>query len=221
MIDHALVIDDHPLYRGALANLAQLIFGESAVAQATTAEAALHRAASMDSLRLVLLDFRLPGLSGAQAVLAFRRQFPAAAIVVVSASEDRREREAAARAGADAFLSKACSMEVLLHAVQTVLAGGKPDPSCSLGGTHSPGGGHETALSARQLEVLALLCQGLSNKEISLRLHLAVITVKMHVSALFRALGVVNRTQAVLAAQRLGTGRSTTDVDAGADPARD
>ena len=208
MIDQALVIDDHPLYRGALVNLASSIFGESAVAEATTAEAALRRAESIDSLRLVLLDFRLPGLNGAEAVLAFRRRFPATAIVVVSASEDRREREAAIRAGADAFLSKACSMEVLLAAIQTVLSGGKPDAKLSLGGVTPI---HTSAdLSARQLEVLGLLCEGLSNKEISLRLNLAVITVKMHVSAVFRALGVLNRTQAVLAARRLGLGSSST-----------
>jgi len=212
MINHALVVDDHPLYRGALATLAGSIFGESAVAQATTAEAALQRAASMESLGLILLDFRLPGLSGAEAVLAFRSRFPSAAIVVVSASEDRRERDAAVRAGADAFLSKACSMEILLNAIQTVLAGGKPDPKWSLGAAPAVDRATAAELTSRQIEVLALLCQGLSNKEISLRLNLAVITVKMHVSSVFRALGVLNRTQAVLAARKLGLGAACADT---------
>lgn len=213
MIDHAIVVDDHPLYRGALATLASTIFGETQVVQATTAEAALQRAAALESLRLVLLDFRLPGINGAEAILAFRRRFPQAAIVVVSASEDRRERDAAMRAGADAFLSKACSMEVLLGAIRTVLAGGEPDPRLSLGGPASQEKAGTADLSPRQLEVLAMLCQGLSNKEISLRLNLAVITVKMHVSSVFRALGVLNRTQAVLAARRLGLGAPSAERD--------
>ena len=208
MPHQALVIDDHPLYRGALANLAHAFFGETGVVEVTTAETGLQRGGSMESLRLVLLDFRLPGLGGAEAVLAFRRRFPNTAIVVVSASEDRRERDAAVRAGADAFLSKACSMEVLSDALRTVLAGGKPDPKWSLGAA-TLDRAVPADLTSRQLEVLDLLCQGLSNKEISLRLNLAVITVKMHVSSVFRALGVLNRTQAVLAARRLGLGTSS------------
>lgn len=205
MPDTALVIDDHPLYRGALANLARGVFGEQSVTEATTAEAALQRAASLDNLRLVLLDFRLPGLQGAEAVAAFRRSHPGCVIVVVSASEDRREREAVVRAGANAFLSKVCSMEVLQQAIRTILAGGQPDPRWSFGSqTRSQREAAAPELTPRQLEVLALVCQGLSNKEISLRLGLSVITVKMHVSSVFRALGVLNRTQAALAARRLG-----------------
>jgi DNA-binding NarL/FixJ family response regulator len=204
MTDHALVVEDHPLYRGALAHLARSFFGESAVVEATTTEEALHRAASVDAVRLVLLDFRLPGIGGAEAVRALRRRCPAAAIVVVSASEDRRERDAAVRAGADAFVSKSCPTEVLMDAVRTILAGGRPDPRWGLAGPITRDGVQDSALSPRQLEVLGLLCQGLSNKEISLHLNLALITVKMHVSAVFRVLGVLNRTQAVLAARRLG-----------------
>lgn len=210
MPDTALVVDDHPLYRDALANLARGVFGEHAVSEAATAEAAMQRAASLDNLRLVLLDFRLPGLQGAEAVAAIRRSHPGCVIVVVSASEDRRERDAAMRAGANAFLSKACSMEVLQQAIRTILAGGQSDPRWTFA---SPSRSQRVAaapeLTPRQLEVLALVCQGLSNKEISLRLGLALITVKMHVSSVFRALGVLNRTQAALAARRLGLDAAT------------
>lgn len=194
----ALVVDDHPLYRGALATLARSLFGADAVHEAGAAEAGL---AVMTTPDLVLLDFRLPVLNGAEAVAAFRQRFPQAAIVVVSASEERREAQAAMRAGARAFVHKTESMEAIADVIRQVVGGATVAPRWVAEGAPASGG---TDLTARQLEVLTMLCEGLSNKEIALRLGLALITVKMHVSAIFRSLGVVNRTQAALAARRLG-----------------
>ncbi|MGV3571443.1 MAG: response regulator [Ramlibacter sp.] len=194
----ALVVDDHPLYRGALATLARSLFGADAVHEAGAAEAGL---AVMTTPDLVLLDFRLPVLNGAEAVAAFRQRFPQAAIVVVSASEERREAQAAMRAGARAFVHKTESMEAIADVIRQVVGGATVAPRWVAEGAPAAGG---TDLTARQLEVLTMLCEGLSNKEIALRLGLALITVKMHVSAIFRSLGVVNRTQAALAARRLG-----------------
>lgn len=195
---NALVVDDHPLYRGALATLARSLFGPDAVCEAGAAEPALAMVASPD---LVLLDFRLPALNGAEAVKAFRQRFPRALIVVVSASDDRREAQAAMRAGARAFVHKTESLEAIADVIRQVLEGARIEPHWGAGGAQPPAA---TELTSRQLEILAMLCEGISNKEIALRLGLAVITVKMHVSAIFRVLGVVNRTQAALAARRLG-----------------
>jgi DNA-binding NarL/FixJ family response regulator len=194
---NALVVDDHPLYRGALATLARSLFGADAVHEAGTAEAALAVGPTPD---LVLLDFRLPALNGAEAVKAFRQRFPQALVIVVSASEDRREAQAAMRAGARAFVHKTESMDAIADVIRQVIKGAKIEPRWVMGGAQAA----TTELTSRQLEILAMLCEGISNKEIALRLGLAVITVKMHVSAIFRALGVVNRTQAALAARRLG-----------------
>lgn len=195
---NALVVDDHPLYRGALAALARSLFGADEVHEAGTAEAAL---AVCTTPGLVLLDFRLPALNGAEAVRAFRQRFPQALVVVVSASEDRREAQAAMRAGARAFVHKTESMDAIADVIRQVVEGATIEPRWVMGGAQAA---TATELTSRQLEILAMLCEGISNKEIALRLGLAVITVKMHVSAIFRALGVVNRTQAALAARRLG-----------------
>lgn len=203
-VETALVIDDHPLYRGALADLARAIFGEAAVFEASSAEAGLHMGSAQPGLRLILLDFRLPGLNGAEAVQAFHRRFPVAAIVVVSASEQRREGEAALRAGARAFLSKASSMEAITEATRKVLSGQTLPPKWIPVHAQALFDPVMADLTSRQLEILSMLCQGHSNKEITLRLGVAEVTVKTHISAIFRALGVVNRTQAVLAAHRLG-----------------
>lgn len=214
-IETALVVDDHPLYRAALADLARILFGDAAVFEASSAEAGLQMGSTHTGLRLILLDFRLPGRSGAEAVQAFRRRFPDAAIVVVSGSEQRREGEAALRAGARAFLSKASSMDVITEAIRAVLAGKTLPLQWIPAHAQALFDPVMADLTSRQLEILSMLCQGHSNKEITLRLGIAVVTVKTHISAIFRALGVVNRTQAVLAAQRLGL------VSAGSDTAAD
>jgi DNA-binding NarL/FixJ family response regulator len=200
---NALVIDDHPLYRGALATLARSLFGPDAVQEAAAAEMALGVRAPPD---LVLLDFRLPALNGAEAVKAFRQRFPNALVIVISASEDRREAQAAMRAGARAFVHKTASMEAIADVIQRVLEGATIEPRWDAGAGQAPAAAE---LTSRQLEILGMLCEGISNKEVALRLGLAVITVKTHVSAIFRALGVVNRTQAAMAARRLGLHESS------------
>lgn len=200
----AIVIDDHPLYRGALADMARSIFGDASVAEAADAKSGFRLAAGLEPLKCIFLDFRLPSLNGAEAVHLFRARWPDALLIVVSASEDRRERDAAVRAGADAFLSKGSTIEELTEAVHSLLRGGVLRPRLSAGERAGAASTGELGLTSRQVEVLALLSQGRTNKEIAARLGVSEVTVKTHVSAVFRALGVVNRTQAVLAARTLG-----------------
>jgi DNA-binding NarL/FixJ family response regulator len=201
----ALVVEDHPLYRSALAHLLQQLFGGAAVAAASSAEEGLKLAAEAPGLRVILLDPGRPGMNGVEAIAAFRRQCPEVALVAVSASEDRRDATAAFRAGALAFVSKAASTEMLSDVARRAAAGElKPSTWVTPSGFTTSAESSLPMLTPRQLEILALLCQGHPNKEIGLRLGLAEVTVKMHVTSLFRQLGVANRTQAVLAARRLG-----------------
>ena len=203
----ALVVEDHPLYRDALAQLLTRIFGADQVSVAASAEDGLRLAATSGGLRLILLDPGLPGMNGVEAIAAFRRNCPDAALIAVSASEERRDAVAAFRAGALAFVSKAASNEVLSDIVRRAAAGEVGEAVWV-----TPAGAAAVAdaplpeLTPRQLEILALLCQGHPNKEIGLRLGLAEVTVKMHVSSVFKVLGVANRTQAVLEARRRGLG---------------
>jgi DNA-binding NarL/FixJ family response regulator len=123
-------------------------------------------------------------------------------VIAVSASEQRRDATAALRAGAKQFISKAVSTEVMADAIRRVLAGDFSAPSwlTPVGPGVIDTSGH-SLLTPRQLEILGQL--HLSNKEIGLRLGLAEVTVKMHVSSIFRALNVANRTQATQAARCL------------------
>jgi two-component system, NarL family, nitrate/nitrite response regulator NarL len=200
----ALIVEDHPLYRDALIRLLHVVLSGQNIASANSAEEGLRTAVGIADLRLVLLDVGLPGLSGIEAVTAFRQRCPAATLVVVSASEDRRDVSAAFRAGAHAFVSKAVSTDVLADVVRRVLAGAMSEPEWIVAaGTSDFVDMSMPTLTPRQREILTLLSQGYSNKEIGLRLDVAEVTVKLHVSSIFRVLGVTNRTQAVLAARRL------------------
>lgn len=202
MPGNALVVEDHPLYRHALMELLRLALGDGTVYCASCAEEALRMESGLEDVRLIVLDFNLPGMSGTEAVAALTSRFPLAEVVAVSASEQRIDASAALRAGVKLFISKAVSTEVMAQAIQRVLTGdfaGSRWITPTSNGVLEP----DTAsrLTPRQLEILGLL--HLSNKEIGLRLGVAEITVKMHVSSLFRVLGVANRTQAMQAARRL------------------
>jgi two-component system, NarL family, nitrate/nitrite response regulator NarL len=198
-----LIIEDHPMFQDALIHLVHAALGVMPVA-ASSAEEGLRVAPTMVDVRLVVLDPGLPGMKGAEAITAFGHACPGAQVVAISASEERREAMAALRAGAKVFVSKAVTPQALGALLRRVMAGEVLRPEwITPQGTRNLED-DSLALTPRQREILALLAQGHSNKEIGLRLDLAEITVKMHVSALFRVLGVANRTQAVLAARRLG-----------------
>ena len=200
-----LIIEDHPIFRDALAFFLRALLGESNVMAASSVEEVLTMAPATSAVGLVLLDLGLPGLKGAEAIQWARRQFPDAAILVVSGTEDRRDIDMALRSGACAFISKSVPSRTIAETVQKIFAG---EILSERWITQNQGTaiahGQAQTLTPRQKETLNYLCQGMSNKEIGLRLQLAEITVKTHVSAIFRILGVYNRTQAVVEARRIG-----------------
>jgi DNA-binding NarL/FixJ family response regulator len=205
MTQSALIVEDHPLYRGALIQLIQTVVGPEGTIAVSSAEAGLRALETVSDLQVILLDMGLPGLNGVEAIRAFARERPQVPIIVVSASEDRQEANAALQAGAIVFLSKAVSIESITDVVRRVLSGAVLKPEwITANGAQSWGSAATVVLTPRQQETLVLLSNGHSNKEIGLRMGVAEITVKVHVSAVFRALDVVNRTQAVLVARRMG-----------------
>jgi DNA-binding NarL/FixJ family response regulator len=155
----------------------------------------------------------MPGFTGVQGVTEFRTRFPEIPLVVLSASESHYDIKRVLDAGALGFITKSSSPAVMVSALQLVLAGGiyvPPlivEPDSGLHGqqdTAAFAALRHTGLTTRQMEVLRLLVQGNQNKVIARALDLSEGTVKIHVAAIFRALNVNNRTEAVLAAQRLG-----------------
>jgi len=206
-----LVVDDHPLLREAVQGVVTRLEPGAVVLGAEDSERGFAIADAEPDLDLVLLDLNLPRLAGIPALKAWRRRYPELPVVVLSSADDRPTVLAAIAAGAAGFIPKSSPNEVLLGALRLVLAGGKYLPPEALG----PGAraaraatGRDSSLKTlgltdRQAQVLKLLAAGKSNKLICRELDLAERTVKAHISAVFRALGVTSRTQAALAAAKL------------------
>src|SRR3954465_15034476 len=205
-----LVVDDHALIREALRGVLQELKPEAGVIDASSCREALELAqANAAELDLVLLDLGLPDGDGFDTLGELRKLYPAVAIVVLSAAKDRDSVTKALDLGALGFIPKSASRAVMVSALQLVFAGGIYVPpeilqkrmSSPVSAPMSPS---ELGLTERQIDVLALMMQGKSNKAVCRELDLAEATVKNHVTAILRALKVTNRTEAVIAVAEFG-----------------
>ncbi len=206
-----LIIEDHVLVREAMAlTLAQVCEGVYCE-QATNATDALALLESNPNCDLLVVDLMLPEINGFSLLGIIAKRFPDVPALVVSALDDRESIQRAMKAGASGFVSKASSSNTLVEAVRTILAGGVFTPEATTGGD----GGNRSRrasqafaerfqLTAAQGRVLELVAQGKSNRDIAEFLGLSEGTVKVHVSAILRALGVTSRAQALLMMTRAG-----------------
>lgn len=211
-----LVVDDHVLIREALRVVLAELKPEAQILEAGSARAALDRLAEHPDIELVLLDLKLPDRDGFDALAELRERHPAAAVVVLSAQQDRESVARALGLGALGFIPKSAPRDVMLGAFNLVFAGGVYVPPEILDRQAPPPApprphGWRTAaadlgLTERQTDVLDLMMRGKSNKAICRALGLAEPTVKSHVTAILRALKATNRTEAVVAAGALGLG---------------
>ena len=211
-----LVVDDHPLIREALKQVLGALNSDIQVLEAESASQALEISEAHPDLHLILLDLGLPGEDGLEALPLLRERSPQVPVVVFSANDLPEVVRRAIDAGAMGFIPKSSSNTLLINALRFVLAGGvylpvevlrQPSAGAFPLPVAAPGGAtglRDLGLTQRQAQVLALLVQGKSNKLICRELDLAEGTVKVHVAAVLKALGVSNRTQAVLTVSRLG-----------------
>lgn len=203
-----LIADDHPLFREAL---------RGAVARALPG-AQLREAADVDALHalveaepdadLLLLDLNMPGAQGFSALVHLRARHPQLPVVVVSAREEPAVMRRALDHGAVGFIPKSADAATLGAAIATVLEGERWAPPAALTAPAAAAAEHDAArrirdLTPQQLRVLQMLGAGLLNKQIAFELGVSEATVKAHMTAVLRKLGVGNRTQAVLVAGRL------------------
>ncbi len=205
-IRDVLIVEDHPLYHQALTNLVTQANGEVTVHAAINLEQGLQKVAQIPHMAkcLVLLDLNLPERVGIQSIHRLLQVHPKLLIVAISASDDPMRVAAALGAGAQAFISKSADAEIVLDLIRRALAGELRQEWITANGAQPLKSLPRIHLTARQVEVLSQICQGHPNKVISSMLDITEQTIKAHISAIFRELGVVNRTQAVLVAKRLG-----------------
>ncbi|MEO7762301.1 MAG: response regulator transcription factor [Casimicrobiaceae bacterium] len=200
-----LIVDDHEMSRVALKLVLARLAEEVIFDEAATAEQAVTVAARQSDLDLILIDLEMPGMGGVEGVRALRDAHPGLPLIVCSATEDAARVSGLLALGVAGFIPKSDPVEVILHAVRLVLAGGTYVPTRL---TREMGSGlprhgiqHEALpLTGRQFDVMRLLGLGKPNKLIARELDISESTVKVHLLAIFRVLGVHNRTEAVIAA---------------------
>jgi DNA-binding NarL/FixJ family response regulator len=214
-----LVADDHELIREALRHVLKVLDENVTVLEARDGGSACRLVNEHVDLDLLLLDLNLPGTSGFATLAELRRDHAALPVVILSAQEDATTMRAALDGGAMGFIPKSANNAVMLSALRLVLSGGRyvpPEllnaaPGVALSGApvSAPKSPAELGLTERQLDVLALVAQGKSNKQICRDLGLAEATVKIHVTAILRTLKVASRAQAIVAVNRLGLAFAT------------
>ncbi|MBL7259927.1 response regulator transcription factor [Actinoplanes sp. LDG1-01] len=195
-----LIVDDHPAVRRGLRTFLELAGDITVAGEAADGPAALELVSSL-APDVVLLDMVLPGLDGVAVLQELRQRGLPAKVLVVTSFTDRLR--PAMQAGARGYLSKDVDPHALVAAVRSVHAGHlllEPDVAATLLGT--PAGA--PVLTARERDVLALIAEGRSNREIARALVVAEKTVKTHVSSILMKLGLADRTQAALHAVRSG-----------------
>jgi two-component system, NarL family, nitrate/nitrite response regulator NarL len=194
--------------REGIAAMLRQVEPDTIVLQAHDGAEGLHVAEAHDDLDAVMLDLIMPGMAGMTAIREFGKRRPDLPVIVLSSSEDPDDVRHALAAGALGYVPKSASPQTLVSALRFVLQGNIyvppfildqvanfADETAATGTTLAP------RLTDRQVEVLRLVCQGYSNKEIGRLLGLSDKTVKTHVTAIFKALNVSNRTQAASVAR--------------------
>jgi DNA-binding NarL/FixJ family response regulator len=200
-----LIVEDHPLYREGLGDTLSSILTDTVVLKASSAEEGLLLTDHLQDVRLICLDLGLPKLNGVGAVSVFRSKFPRAVLIVVSGNEQADMQKLAIERGANAFIPKSASPNEIAALVHRSMTGEWLAPGFDLADIEPDEGGRiRPLLTLRQSEVLQLIDIGMCNKEIAKHLGVAEVTVKQHVSGLFRALGVNCRSKALMIARKSG-----------------
>jgi two-component system, NarL family, nitrate/nitrite response regulator NarL len=204
-----LIVDDHAILREGLAAMLRQAGPNTEVLQAGDGAEGVRMAETHLDLDAVFLDLEMPGTGGMSAVPEFGRRRPELPVIVLSSSEDPQDVRRALALGALGYVPKSAAPQTLLSALALVLSGNIYVPPLMLnavamaaGPTGPNGSGSRASLTERQREVLRLLSDGLSNKEIGRELGLSDKTVKAHITTIFKTLNVVNRTQAASAARQ-------------------
>jgi DNA-binding NarL/FixJ family response regulator len=196
-----LIVDDHPIMRVGIAALLASSKEMEVVAQAGSGEEAV-RLHALHHPDITLMDLRLPGISGVETIRSIRVQSPKARFIVLTTYEGDEDIYQAMEAGASGYLVKGMPQEMLVNAVKRVHAGGRylPPPVSQALTSRT----RDSNLSNREREVLGLLANGKSNREIAGQLGITEATVKCHVSVILMRLNASDRTQAVVTALQRG-----------------
>jgi DNA-binding NarL/FixJ family response regulator len=204
-----LIADDHPLFRDALQRAVLAALPQAQVRSAESVHGLYSLIEQYPDADLLLLDLHMPGARGYSALAHIRGQYPGLPIIVVSGHEEAQVARRALAHGAAAYIPKSTAGEDIVHAIRAVLDGDVWLPPQLVGGNaelkpdEADIAARVAALTPQQFRVLTMIAEGLLNKQIAWELGVSEATVKAHMTAIMRKLGVNNRTQVALAASQL------------------
>lgn len=208
-----LIADDHSLVRDGLKVALSGLQGLQDLHEAVDADSVRAVLGEHPEINLVILDLQMPGVNDLDLLASLCNTYPDLPVVVLSASEQRRTMHRAIEYGASGFIPKRAANNVLVSALQLVLSGGVYIPAEMIDDTDSAApwepvgrlspGARPYEFTDRQMDVIRLLVGGHTNKTIARELGLSEHTVKIHLSAIFKELGVSNRTEAAMACRKL------------------
>lgn len=208
-----LVADDHPLFRMALKQAVEQAFPNAKVMEAESVDQLEKLTEKGDQFELILLDLNMPGAHGLSGLIYMRDRYRSIPLVVVSATEESNVIYKAMEYGANGFIPKSSSMDVMVEAIEQVSQGGRwlppnilPQQDPLLNDQDHDLARSIASLTPQQFRVLGMLAEGQLNKQIAYELGVSEATIKAHMTAIFRKLGVRNRTQAVIRLQNLDVG---------------
>ena len=203
-----IIADDHPLFRTALSHAVTKVWSSAEVVEASSAAQA--RTELEGGAEALLLDLHMEDSSGLSVLMDLRQDFPALPIVIVSASEEPRVYAAAEQLGAAGFIPKSSGLDEMRASLSAVRDGDTAFPENDAGSDDDLT--RMASLTPAQRRILGSIRQGLLNKQIAYEQDISEATVKAHITAIFRKLGVSNRTQAVLLAAKLDVDQPATDA---------
>ncbi len=205
-----LIADDHALFRDGLSLQLEKINPDFIILQAANFNQALKFVETDNNISLVIMDLDMPDMNWQEALKELKSKAPQARFVVVSAGENSGTIRKSLELGVCGYIPKRSEPVILNKALQLILDGGTYlppsvlQPSTDVTVQDRPPCGMTKTLTNRQNQVLGLVAQGLSNKQIAYQMGVSEATVKLHINALLRSVGATNRTQAVILAQKMG-----------------
>ena len=218
MAQTLIVADDHPLFRAALKQAVNQAVPNALAVEVDSIKALQAAIEAHPDADLVLLDLNMPGAHGFSGLVFMRGQYPGLPVVVVSGSEQMQVMRRSIDYGASGFIPKSAPLPTITDAIQAVLEGdvwlpeGVADKLERMHSDTTDFSDKLASLTPQQFRVLGMLAEGLLNKQIAYDLDVSEATIKAHITAVFRKLGVRNRTQAVIAIQQMEIDPSDTSL---------
>lgn len=212
-VRNILLVDDHALLQHALSSMLEPLLSGGHIECAASAQEAIAALRGKTQFHLILLDLKLPDSDGLRLLGTLRREAPGVPVAVFSGQDAPIYRQLAREAEVDGYLSKSMAPAALVDGVRALLAGRRFFDDTAQRASAAPGENRaRPRLSPKQERVLCCLMEGLSNKEIAIKLDLSERTVKMHLTSVYQVLGVNTRSQAILVGQSLNLSMPSEDA---------